>query len=151
MSDPTLEPVRRPMLYRAVEVLAEESPLKRREALDRVGSRLADQFTDYEKATFRERDNTLRWENILSWETTAIRAAGWMNKEAGGWSITNAGRAALLPTLTKVLNLRRPARTGKSEQQPVTSRTSGTTRRLSRQRWMRWIPEHGRPTETSRP
>ena len=84
------------MLYRAIlDVLSEESPLKRRAALDRVGTRLADQFTDWEKATFRERDDTLRWENILSWETTAIRVAGWMNKEAEGWSITDAGRAAL--------------------------------------------------------
>lgn len=84
------------MLYRAVmEVLAEQSPLRRREALDRVGERLAGELTDYEKSTFRADDPTPRWENALAWETTGIVAAGWMTKTSEGWAITDTGREAL--------------------------------------------------------
>ena len=90
------EPVRRWLLYRAaLEVLAQASPLRRGEVLARVGDRLRDELTDYEKATLRPGDDTLRWENNLAWGTTDMVAAGWMTKSREGWAITDAGREAL--------------------------------------------------------
>jgi 5-methylcytosine-specific restriction protein B len=38
-----------------------------------------------------------RWENSLHWSTTGLVSAGWMTKDGKGeWSITDAGRQALL-------------------------------------------------------
>lgn len=83
------------MLYGAVlDVLAQEGPLHRREVLDRVGAILSHEFTDYEKAVFRDRDDKPRWENALGWATTDMVAASWMTKENGLWAITGEGRAA---------------------------------------------------------
>lgn len=94
--DGTQEPVRRWLLLRgALEVLSQESPLRRSEVLARVGDLLQDELSDYEKATFRERDETRRWENNLTWGTTDMAAAGWMTKQKGWWAITDAGRQAL--------------------------------------------------------
>jgi len=91
-----VEPVRRWLLFRAaLEVLAQESPLRRGEVLARVGELLRDELSDYERATFRERDETRRWENNLTWGTTDMVAAGWMTKDKGWWGITDAGRQAL--------------------------------------------------------
>jgi len=90
------EPVRRWLLYReALDVLAEESPLRRGDVLARVGQRLADEFSEYERATFRTGDETRRWENNLTWGTTDMVAAGWITKGRDGWAITDAGREAL--------------------------------------------------------
>lgn len=90
------EPVRRWLLYRAaLEVLSQESPLRRGEVLARVGELLGDELTAYELAVFRERDQTRRWENNLTWGTTDMVAAGWMTKHNGRWAITDAGRQAL--------------------------------------------------------
>lgn len=90
------EPVRRWLLYRAaLQVMSKESPLRRAEVLARVGELLRDELSDYERATFRERDETRRWENNLTWGTTDMVAAGWMTKEKGWWGITDAGREAL--------------------------------------------------------
>ncbi len=91
------EPVRRWLLYRTLlEVLAEHGrPLRRLEAYARVAERLGDQFTDYERATFRDTDDTPRWRHNLGWGTTDMVAAGWMTKTREGWAITEAGREAL--------------------------------------------------------
>jgi len=84
-------------LYRTLlEVLAEHGrPLRRLEAYARVAERLGDQFTDYERATFRDTDDTPRWRHNLGWGTTDMVAAGWMTKTREGWAITEAGREAL--------------------------------------------------------
>nr|NLI49276.1 AAA domain-containing protein [Propionibacterium sp.] len=89
--------MRRGLLYRTLlEVLAEHGrPLRRLEAYARVAERLGDQFTDYERATFRDADDTPRWRHVLGWGTTDMVAAGWMDKTREGWVITEAGREAL--------------------------------------------------------
>lgn len=88
-------PVRRPMLYKALmEVLSDESPLPKQEALRRVEVKLKDELTDYERSTFRARDKQSRWENTLAWETTAMVAVGWLTKERGEWFLTPEGREA---------------------------------------------------------
>ena len=95
-SGTSAEPVRRWLLDRAaLEVLAEESPLRRSEVMSRVGERLANELTDYEKAKFRSGDDTPRWANNLAWGSTDMAAAGWMTKDNGQWAITGAGREAL--------------------------------------------------------
>ena len=97
MTEVLVEPVRRWLLYRGVlEVLARESPLRRSEVLARVGELLADQLSDYAKATFRSGDDTRRWENNLTWGTTDMVSAGWMTKGPVGWAITDEGRKALV-------------------------------------------------------
>ncbi|NLH68734.1 MAG: hypothetical protein GX454_00915 [Brooklawnia sp.] len=90
------EPVRRALLIRtALQVLAETRfPIQRAEVLRRVGMRL--EFTDYELEPFREGSSQSRWENHLSWASTDMKAAGWIDKTAAGWAITDAGREALV-------------------------------------------------------
>ena len=94
--DGSQEPVRRWLLDRAaLEVLSEESPLRRSEVMSRVGERLENELSDYEKETFRSGDSTPRWANNLAWGSTDMAAAGWMTKTREGWAITEAGREAL--------------------------------------------------------
>ncbi len=95
--DGSQEPVRRWLLFRALlEVLAEHgAPLRRYQAMERVRERLDGQLTDYERATFRDRDDMPRWQYHLGWGTTDMGAAGWMTKTNQGWAITDAGREAL--------------------------------------------------------
>ena len=94
--DGSQEPVRRWLLDQAaLEVLSEESPLRRSEVMSRVGERLENELTDYEKETFRPGDITPRWAINLAWNSTDMAAAGWMTKTREGWAITEAGREAL--------------------------------------------------------
>lgn len=96
VGDGSQEPVRRWLLDRAaLEVLAEESPLRRSEVMSRVGMRLASELTEYEKAEFRPGDGTARWATNLAWGSSEMVAANWMTKTREGWAITDAGREAL--------------------------------------------------------
>lgn len=82
------------MIRTALQVLADATaPVKRSEVLRRVGERL--EFTPYERAPFREDDPQPRWENHLTWASTDMKAAGWIDKTAAGWAITDMGRQAL--------------------------------------------------------
>lgn len=89
--------VQTPLLFRALlQVLSEaDEPLKRSEALNRVGERLSGQLTEYETSSISERNPRQRWRNVLTWETLGMEAAGWMEKTSSGWQITEDGRRAL--------------------------------------------------------
>ena len=91
------QPVRLPLLFRTLLVVLDEAggPVRRAEALVLVGKRLSGQLTDYELSTFREGDSRKRWENVLTWETLSMTAAGWLEKSQAGWRLTDAGLAAL--------------------------------------------------------
>ena len=89
------EPVRRALLIRAaLQVLSETgAPIQRSDVLHAVGQRL--EFTPYELAPYRDGSSQTRWENHLTWASTDMRAAGWIDKTAQGWVITDRGREAL--------------------------------------------------------
>ena len=89
------ESVRHGLLIRAtLEVLAEAGgPVPRGEVMNRVAERVA--LTEYEAAQFREKDPMPRWQNHLTWSSTDMKAAGWIEKTNAGWLITASGRAVL--------------------------------------------------------
>ena len=89
------EPVRRALLIRAaLQVLSETgAPIQRSDVLHAVGQRL--EFRPYELAPYRDGSSQTRWENHLTWASTDMRAAGWIDKTAQGWVITDRGREAL--------------------------------------------------------
>ncbi|TBT95917.1 AAA family ATPase [Propioniciclava tarda] len=95
MSEIASEPVRRGLLIRAaLQVLAEAGgPVPRADVIRLVEQRV--QLTPYERAPFRTNDSLRRWENHLTWASTDMKAAGWIEKTPQGWLITDAGREAL--------------------------------------------------------
>lgn len=96
MSESSTGPVRRWLLVQTtLQVLSEESPLRRSEVMARVEARLADQLTAYERSRFSVDNPITRWENAVSWDSTGMAAAEWITKSKDGWAITDAGRKAL--------------------------------------------------------
>jgi 5-methylcytosine-specific restriction protein B len=71
------------------------APLKRSEALRRVEERLRGTFTPIELTPAGPSTEEARWHNHLSWYSTHMRVAGWLDKTGDGWVITEEGRRAL--------------------------------------------------------
>lgn len=85
--------VRRGLIYRRIlELLAEQSPIPRRQVLDKVAA--SGELTEYE-TQLAGQGRGPRWETFATFGSTEMRAAGWLEKQSEGWSITDAGRAAL--------------------------------------------------------
>ncbi len=95
MTETAAEPVRRGVLIRAaLQVLHNVGgPLRRGEVMSRVSELV--EFTPYELAPYRDGDREPRWENHLAWSSSDMRAAGWIDKTAVGWVLTDAGQEAL--------------------------------------------------------
>ena len=95
MTEIVTEPVRRGLFIRAaLQVLSEaDEAVQRGEVMRRVAQVITP--TPYEGAPFRDKDDQPRWDNHLSWASTDMRAAGWIDKTPAGWLITEAGREAL--------------------------------------------------------
>ncbi|MFT3834582.1 MAG: AAA family ATPase [Micropruina sp.] len=95
MIEATTEPVRRGLLIRAALAVLDQAggPLKRAEVMRRVAESV--EMTSYESAPFRDDEPMPRWENHLTWASTDMRAAGWIDKTSVGWVLTDGGREAL--------------------------------------------------------
>ncbi|WP_433955919.1 AAA family ATPase [Janibacter indicus] len=86
--------IRRSVLLPALlQTLADAGrPLPRSEALQMMSERVT--FTPYELGMAGKTGRT-RWSNNTTWMTTSLAAIGWIDKTPQGWSITDAGQAAL--------------------------------------------------------
>lgn len=82
------------MIRALLQILAEKgTPVPRSEALDLLESRM--KFSEYELAPRSSTSDEPRWRNHVSWSSTDLRAAGWIDKSRAGWQITGEGRRAL--------------------------------------------------------
>lgn len=72
-------------------LLANENGLPAKEVLDRVEKSLI--LTDFEKSTF-PKTKLRRFEKLIRFGTIASVKAGWLIKEKGRWTITEAGKKA---------------------------------------------------------
>lgn len=72
-------------------LLANENGLPANEVLDRVEKSLI--LTDFEKSTF-PKTKLRRFEKLIRFGTIASVKAGWLIKEKGRWTITEAGKKA---------------------------------------------------------
>lgn len=72
-------------------LLANENGLPAKEVLDRVEKSLT--LTDFEKSTF-PKTKLRRFEKLIRFGTIASVKAGWLVKEKGRWTITEAGKKA---------------------------------------------------------
>lgn len=79
-------------LFRVLE--PESEGLQAKDAIARVESRL--QLTDYERETFPNNPDVVRFPKVLRFATINAVKAGWMRKRSGTWTLTEEGRAALL-------------------------------------------------------
>jgi restriction system protein len=79
-------------LFRVLE--PESEGLQAKDAIARVESRL--QLTDYERETFPNKPDVVRFPKVLRFATINAVKAGWMRKRSGTWTLTEEGHAALL-------------------------------------------------------
>lgn len=79
-------------LFRVLE--PESEGLQAKEAIARVESRL--ELTDYERETFPNNPDVVRFPKVLRFATINSVKAGWMRKRSGTWTLTEEGREALL-------------------------------------------------------
>ncbi|NLH69369.1 MAG: hypothetical protein GX454_04195, partial [Brooklawnia sp.] len=105
MTEVANEPVRQGLLARAaLDVLDEAgAAVPRSEVLRRVAERVS--LTPYELDPPRPGSHGRRWEKHLSWASTEMRAAGWIDKSAAGWAITDEGRRVLQESTSDGLGL----------------------------------------------
>lgn len=154
MTEVANEPVRQGLLARAaLDVLDEAgAAVPRSEVLRRVAERVS--LTPYELDPPRPGSHGRRWEKHLSWASTEMRAAGWIDKSAAGWAITDEGRRVLQESTSDGLGLAARAR------QPPTGATPKRGRPLMpglathgswRPRWSSWSRVSGLATATSQP
>lgn len=73
-------------------LLANENGLPAKEVLDRVEKSLT--LTDFEKGAFPKTPKVRRFEKLVRFATIAPVKAGWLVKEKGRWTITEAGKKA---------------------------------------------------------
>jgi restriction system protein len=79
-------------LFRVLE--PETEGLQAKDAIAQVESRV--QLTDYERETFPNNPDVVRFPKVLRFTTISSVKAGWMRKRSGTWTLTEEGRAALL-------------------------------------------------------
>jgi 5-methylcytosine-specific restriction protein B len=76
-----------------LELLAERGPMRRAELMEVLRERFQPAGEAIEVLT----NGYERWWNLIAWGSTDLKAAGWLEKPGTGvWSITDAGRRALL-------------------------------------------------------
>ncbi len=94
-TDQSTQSVRRaPMIRALLQILAEKgTPVPRSEALDLLEPRV--EFSAYELAPRSITSDEPRWRSHISWNSTDLRAVGWIEKTRDGWLITDEGRRAL--------------------------------------------------------
>jgi restriction system protein len=71
----------------------EEDGLQAKEAVTRTEGALT--LTDFERDTFPNNPDVVRFPKILRFSTINVVKAGWLLKKSGTWTITDDGRAAL--------------------------------------------------------
>lgn len=71
----------------------EEDGLQAKEAVTRTEAALT--LTDFERDTFPNNPDVVRFPKILRFSTINVVKAGWLLKKSGTWTITDDGRAAL--------------------------------------------------------
>lgn len=72
---------------------AEPEGLQAKDAINRVGQELG--LTEFEKSTFPNSPDTVRFPKILRFSTINSVKAGWLRKKGGVWTLTDDGKAAL--------------------------------------------------------
>lgn len=78
-------------LFRVLE--PEPEGLQAKDAIARVESQLP--LTDYERETFPNNPDVVRFPKVLRFATINSVKASWMRKRGGTWTLTEEGRAAL--------------------------------------------------------
>lgn len=82
------------MIQTLFQILSDEPEgLKAKDAIARVESKM--ELTNFEKATFPNSPDVVRFPKILRFSTINSVKAGWLRKRKGVWSITDEGREAL--------------------------------------------------------
>ena len=86
---------RRGQIQRAVLQVLHENPdgLQAKHVISRVANRLT--LTEYEKGEYTTTPGARRFDKILRFSTIGPVKAGWMTKEKGLWTITQAGETVL--------------------------------------------------------
>jgi len=74
-------------------LLGEDEGLQAKEAVARTEQRLT--LTEFERATFPNNPDVVRFPKILRFTTINAVKAGWLRKRSGVWTLTEDGRAAL--------------------------------------------------------
>ncbi|WP_416954970.1 AAA family ATPase [Nocardioides sp. T5] len=104
----------------ALEVLRDHDPRRRREVIDEIAARLELNEAELQ----RTKGGQPRYEPAITFGSTDMRAAGWIDKTEDGWTITDAGRR-VLDTTPATTDLSRISSAAYREMQAAKRATEG--------------------------